>query len=764
MTDNYEPNHARNDESNNRRNLPVEHVAPTALSTNVLHSGYDPMEEDTIDLREYWNVIMRRRWSVLATLAAVVIVVLFVSLIQTPIYRATTLLQIERETGKVLEFEDASQTEKSGDKDFYLTQYELLKSNSLAQRVVDELNLNPKKDQQENQGLVDWVIALFNSTDGKEEAALNDADLKEVSREKIAKIRAFQAALTVEPVRNSRLVKVSFDHPDPILAARIANAVAQNFISMNLEKKFEANAYAKKFLEERIQQVKQKLEEAEKAQVAYAREHKIFNIGSEGGTTSSQNLEGFNEAAAKAEQDRIKAEALYRQMNASRPGELPLELENSLIQQLKASKAKLEADYQDKLKTFKPGYPAMQEMAGQIQELTQQISKEIASVRVSVKNSYEAAKAHEDLMREKLNSSKSEVLDLQSRSIQFNILKREADTNRTLYEGLLQRLKEVSVAGGVGANNMIVVDKAEIPNSKFKPNVSLNLLIALFIGLFGGVGLAFFLEHLDDTFKSGDEIERTLGLPLLGIIPEGEQIDSHVDTLKQLLEDPRSPVAEAFRSARTALQFSTAEGTPKVLGLTSSTMSEGKSTAALCLAINYTQCGYSVLLIDADLRKPSMHKAFGIDNKVGLTNLLTGMETMTNVVKKTSIDNLYFIPTGFLPPNPAELLQGTRMRQLIEVAREKFDLVIFDGPPILGLADALVLGNAVDRFVLVIKAGTTQRTAVKTALKRLKMARIKPLGTILNKLGKKHVGYGYDYHYSYYAYGEKQDKKSKKTG
>ena len=234
MTDTYEPNHASNKDAANRKQLPVEHVESTALSTNVLHGSYDPMEEDTIDLREYWSVIMRRRWSVLATLVAVVIIVLFVTLIQTPIYRATTLLQIERETGKVLEFEDASQSEKTGDKDFYLTQYELLKSNSLAQRVVDELNLNPKKDQDDSKGIVAWVVDLFSSTDGKEDVALNDADIQQISREKIAKIRAFQAALTVEPVRNSRLVKVSFDHADPVLAARIANAVAQSFISMNL--------------------------------------------------------------------------------------------------------------------------------------------------------------------------------------------------------------------------------------------------------------------------------------------------------------------------------------------------------------------------------------------------------------------------------------------------------------------------------------------------------------------------------------------------
>jgi polysaccharide biosynthesis transport protein len=538
-----------------------------------------------------------------------------------------------------------------------------------------------------------------------------------------------------------------------VMAARITNTYAQSFISMNLEKKFEANAYAKTFLEERIRQVKGKLEDAERAQVEYARKNDIYSLDKDGATTSGQNLQEFNAAMAKAEQDRIKAESLYRQTYAQ-ASDLPRELENGLIQQLKSERAKIESDYQDKLKTFKPNYPAMQEMTARIKEINLQISKEVASVRTSVKSSYEAAQRQENMLRSKLSASKGEVLDQQSRSIQFNILKREADTNRQLYDGLLQRLKEVSVAGGVGANNIMVVDKADIPNGRFKPNIKLNLLIGLLLGTLAGVGLAFFIEHLDDTFKSGDDIERTLGLPLLGIIPEVEEVTSIADTLAQINDDAsRSAMAEAFRSARTALQFSTPEGAPKVLGITSSHISEGKTTTSLCLAVNFVQCGYSVLLIDADLRKPSLHRAFEIDNQVGLTNHLAGLSPLSEVIHHTKVDRLFFVPTGPLPPNPAELLQGSKMRDLIEDAKTKFDLVIFDGPPILGLADALILGNAVDRLLLVIRAGTTERSVVKTALKRLRMARVNPIGCILNKLDHKSLGYGYGYHYSYYAYG-----------
>jgi succinoglycan biosynthesis transport protein ExoP len=724
-----------------------------ALSTNVLYRQAEgDFDEDIIDLKEYWSVIYRRRLFILAIMAAVLLLVLTATLIQTPTYKATSLLQIERESTRVVDFDDVNPAERSGDKDFYTTQYELLKSHSLAERVITDLNLAPQSDPSQ-QGLLAWVMRLFEDKEVDSFATVEQAGQLKASSDKIDKVNAFLSSLSIEPVRNSRLVKVSFVSPDPVLAARITNTYAQSFISMNLEKRFEANAYAKTFLEDRLLQVKAKLEEAERAQVEYARQNDIFSFDKEGGTTSGQNLQEFNVAMAKAEQERIKAESLYSQINAQ-SSNLPRELENNLIQQLKSERARIESDYQDKLKTFKPNYPAMQEMTARINEITMQINKEIASVRTAVKSSYEAAQRQESMLRSKLSESKGEVLDQQSRSIQFNILKREADTNRQLYDGLLQRLKEVSVAGGVGANNIMVVDKADIPNNRFKPNIKLNLLIGLLLGTFAGIGLAFFIEYLDDTFKSGDDIERSLGLPLLGIIPDVEGFTSIADVLRHVNDEAsRSAMAEAFRSVRTALQFSTSEGAPKVLGITSSHMSEGKSTTSLSLAINFVQCGYSVLLIDADLRKPSLHKAFGIDNKVGLTNHLVGLSPLSEIIYHTKIDQLFFVPTGLLPPNPAELLQGSKMRELIEDAKTKFDLVIFDGPPILGIADALILGNAVDRLLLVIRAGTTERSVVKTALKRLRMARVNPIGCILNKLDHKRLSYGYGYHYSYYAYG-----------
>jgi len=346
-----------------------------------------------------------------------------------------------------------------------------------------------------------------------------------------------------------------------------------------------------------------------------------------------------------------------------------------------------------------------------------------------------------------LTSSKNEMLDLQTRSIQYNIIKREADTNRQLYDGLLQRLKEVSVAGGVGTNNISVVDQAQIPNKMFKPVLKLNLAIAIILGLVGGIGLALFFEYLDDTFKQASEVERLLGIPVLGLIPESVELNNKVNVVQLMLEDGRSALAEAYRSVRTALQFATAHGAPKLMGVTSTNMGEGKSTSALSIAIQFAQSGQRVLLIDADLRNPSLHRVLGADNTQGLTNCLAGKLQPFEVTLNTTVNNLFAITTGPLPPNPAELLSGKKMQMLLELAADRFDHIIIDSPPILGLADALVIANLVEGMLLVVEAGKTRRAAAQASIKRLLSVRAKPLGCLLTKMSGQAHGYGYEYYY-----------------
>jgi polysaccharide biosynthesis transport protein len=368
-----------------------------------------------------------------------------------------------------------------------------------------------------------------------------------------------------------------------------------------------------------------------------------------------------------------------------------------------------------------------------------------------VKSNYEAALAQETMLSQKLLESKKAVLGVQDRSIQYNILKREVDTNRQLYDGLLQRLKEVGVAGGIGVNNISIVDKADVPSKPYKPNLLLNALVAVFLGLFGGIGLAFLFEHLDDTIKAPDDLEKLLGLAVLGIVPAvkggGEE-----DMALTENADPRSAFAEAHRSVRTALQFSTPKGVPKVLMITSPSVGEGKSTTALSLAIHFAQAGKNVLLIDADLRKASLHKKLGIANDTGLTNYLAGDAQPVEITKSCRIPRVFVVPSGPLPPNPAELISSTKMVSLLNLAAEKFDQVIIDGPPVLGLADAPLLGNLADAAVLIVEAGATSRALARNAVKRLRSTRTALIGGILTKLDPRGNAYGYYQSQYYYQY------------
>ena len=358
-----------------------------------------------------------------------------------------------------------------------------------------------------------------------------------------------------------------------------------------------------------------------------------------------------------------------------------------------------------------------------------------------------------------MDETKRGVLVTRNKEIQYNILKREADTNRTLYEGLLQQYKDIGIAGAVGTNNVAVIDRAQLPGGPYKPNLRMNVLSWLGLGLLAAASIIALLELLDDTFKSPEEIEEQLGLAVLGIIPIS---DGGVLTE---INESSNPIAEAFRSFRTALQFSTDQGAPKTVVVTSAQPGEGKSTTALALAINFSQLGMKVLLIDADLRNPSQHRNLGRPNGAGLSNYLAGGAMPESAFQKTDVDGLYFMASGPLPPNPAELLAGSKMLSLLSTASEKVDAVIVDSPPILGLADAPLLASITAGTLLVIATGQTRRSVVKAALKRLHFARARMVGALMNKCdfrsnyGYSGYGYGYGTDYAaldYYGYGQKK--------
>ena len=712
-----------------------------ALSLDVRDAESGRGEEE-IDLLGYWRIFLKRKWTVLATLAIVFITVLVATLLMTPIYRATATLQIDLEPTKVVEVGATTTAGSQATADYYQTQYELLKSHTLATRVGQQLVAQGARAPQS--GHLSPFALLTRPFHGR--SAVQPAAGAMAAADAQALSEVIKDGLDIEPVRDSRLVRIHFDSASAQFAAQAANAVANGFIASNIERGFDASAYAKKYLEDHLQQLRVKLEDSEKQLVQVAQQERIF--GTLGGQSlSDQNLTQLNAALAVAQDARIRAEARWRQAEAaSGTALLPDMLQNSIIHTLQEKRADLMGQYQDKLSVYKPAYPLMQQLQGQIAEMDKQIKSEVANVKSSVRAEYQAALAQESLLSKQMDTAKNSVLDLEGRSIRYNVLKREVDTNRQLYDGLLQRYKEVGLAGGVTTNNISVVDHAEVPDRPYKPDLLRNLLLAALLGLGLGALLAFFFEYIDDTLKTPEEIERQLGLAVLGIIPRLKNMNPTA-----ALEDVRSPFSEAYRSVRTALQFSTESGAPRSLLITSAIPGEGKSTTALTLAQNFTQLGKRVLLIDADLRNPTLHKTLGLDNSLGLSNCLAGAAKPQDVIHTPQEQNLHVILSGPLPPNPAELLAGPKLLSLLTVAMAKYDQVIIDGPPIMGLADAPIISHVAMGTLLVIDAGQTRKQIAKAAVKRLFSARAHLVGALLTKVNTRAAGYG-GYGYSDYAY------------
>lgn len=725
-----------------------------SMTTPISQVGVlEPAEEDEFDLRKLWSVIVQRRWTILLVTLIVLTLVLAVTYLTTPMYRANLTLQVDREDIRVLKIEGVAPDETTGTGlDYYQTQYGLLKSRNLAQRVIDQLDLVNRPTEVISPNLLARTKEWFGSW---WPLALLQAEKSEPTSEtarKEAIITAFLDNLTIAPVRNSRLVKLSYDSPDPDLAATVLNTLARTYIDFNLERRYDASSYARDFLQQRLQQLKTRLEESEREMVNFASRQGIVNID-ESQNIVSQRLAVINAGLATAEKQRTAAEAVYRQMLETRGHGLNQVLESKIIQTLKETKAKLEAQYQDNLKVFKPGYPAMVQLRGQIDQTDQQIDREVANIRGAITATYEAAKTEEILLNKNLNQLKRDVLEQQGRSIQLNIVRREVDTNRELYNGLLQRYKEIGVAAGVGTNNISVVDEAKAPRTPNSPQSFQNALLALMIGLLGGIGMAFLREHLDNTFKQADEVEKVLGLPVLGMIPWVQRKRGETRSIALMgFDQPGSIIAEAHRSLCATLAFSTHSGLPRSLAVTSSMVGEGKSTSVISLAIQFARTGKKVLVIDADLRNPSIHRILELNNEVGLTNLLTGDHARSvNIAKPTHISNLFVIPSGPLPPNPAELLSSFRMGDLLVMASEKFDHVLVDCPPVLDLADALILGHLCDGALLSIDVENTRRNQVRAACKRLRRARVHMIGVFLTKVQLQYEAYGYYHDSSYYG-------------
>lgn len=706
--------------------------------------GTSGNENSAFDLTLYWGLLVKHRFLIIGSVLAALSIGVAVTLLLTPVYTATATLQIDREASRVLNTEDEAPREAMMQgEEFFQTQYGLLRSRSLAERVIESLGLARSDETLKGLGIDPSTI------NGQTPAA------RTVARREAA-LEAVRANLGVSPVRGSRLVTVSYNSPDPAVSARVANAFAENFIQSNLDRKFESSTYARDFLEERLTQTKARLEEAERQLVAYAANQQIITLdrssdaegggGAGGESLTSRNLTALNGSLATATAARIAAEERWRQARSSPIMSLAEVLQNPSIQRLTEEQARLTAEYEQKSSTYQPDYPEMVRLKAQIDESESQIQTIANNIRASIQSQYVVAANQERALQGRVTGLTGEVVDLRDRSIQYNILQRELDTTRTLYEGLLQRYKEVGVAGGLTNNNISIVDTAEIPAKPSGPKLMVNLSLALLIGLGFAIVAALVSEALDETLATPDDVEQKLGLPVLGVIPllpKGE-------TAAAAFRDIRSAFAEAYYSLRMALEFSSTNGTPASLLITSARPAEGKSTTSYATALNLARLGRRVLLIDGDLRNPSMHRTMGLDNTLGMSNLLSGAHDLRGIVQATQQSNLFFIASGPLPPNPAELLARDSLQKFLRKAMGEFDHVIIDGPPVLGFADAPVLASAVLGTIFVLESNGTRRGQARGALRRLKLAQARILGVAMTKFNAQKATYGgYDYAYDY---------------
>jgi succinoglycan biosynthesis transport protein ExoP len=676
-----------------------------------------------LNLATIWRILMEWRWLILGTTAVAVAGAIIVTLLTTPLYRAQAVLELNPPAVEIMENSKAKSIGE--EKGFLATQYGLLQSRNLAERVAQDLNLASKPE------------FVSQAPD-------------RATRQKIA-AAILQGNFDVQPVPGSRLVKINYSSPSPALAAQIVNSFADNFINSNLERRYEASSYARHFLERQLAKVKTELEKSERLAVAYAQQQSIINTGggdNPGDTASlpGASLVALNDALSAAQTKRITAEQRYRQASAATAGDVAQGTAS-----LRQQHAALEADYQEKLAQFKPDYPEMVRLRSKITSLEQAIREEAGVVAggraTTLLAEYRAAAAEERSIEGRVAALKGTVLNLRGRSIQYNILQREVDTNRSLYDALLQKYKEIGVAGGIGQNLVSVVDRAQTPGGAYTPNLMLNLLMGLGLGLVAGLAAALALEFINDTIKTPDDVRDKLRLPSLGVIPKKKGSDA----LSEELKDQSSPISEAYFSLRTSLQFTTDTGAPKSLLITSTRAAEGKSSTTLALAQNFARLGNRVLLVDGDLRKPAF--VTGLDPTEGLSKLLTNSDALEKHILATQFENLSLLPCGPLPPNPAELLASPRLKAIIAEASEKFDMVIVDGPPVLGLADAPLLATVCRGTLLVIESGKTRTKAALDAINRLRSSGGHLLGAVLTKFRHQAHGYGYGYSYEPYRYG-----------
>jgi capsular exopolysaccharide synthesis family protein len=724
----------------------------------------------TIDIRDYFGFLFRRKWLIVTIMMVMAVLALIYTSTLPKIYKANVLLQINNQATMIFD-KDGRTVSNIGAGEFYKTQYRLLTSRSLAQRVIEQTGLeqellkageqNPLKEfytKLKSRLMGDGPSESSSSADQAEttEDAPMSADALEARDQMLVNI--FLSKLKVEPEKYSALVRVYFSDTNNKLAARVVNALAQNFIDQSLDRRLGAANYTKGYIEGRIEKIKAELLDAEEKLVEYAKEHSIIRYDDRQSVVMDR-LTRYSQAQADAEVVLEKSRAAYTQFEESGGDIHAVALSNEVIRDLKKQLATLEAKYQEQLTIYKPGYPAMKRLRQQIQESQVQIDKEAERTGGSLKARYEQSLKEVELLKGNMAELTTDLLELQTTNIQYNTLQRELDNKKKVFDALIEKYSKLNIVDELGANNIFIVDHAAIPRGHSEPSMRKNVMLGALIGLFLGVVIAFVLESLDDSIKDVEDFEHIAGFPVLGTVPlekladARDSKDKETDTRLVAMfshTEPQSALAESFRSMRTALMFSTSAGAPQCLMATSSMPSEGKSTIVINMAITFSQKSNSnVLLIDADLRNPSLHRYLDLDNNNGLSDYLTSAKNLTDVTQPTEVPGVFAISAGLVPPDPVELLSSPKMLELLAEVRERFDYIIIDTPPVIGLADALVVSDIVDATIIIANQGKTRKRQLLQALTLLRRAQAHLLGGVLNKVETKNSKYGYGYYYGH---------------
>ena len=748
--------------------------------------GHGFAADEAVHLRDYLRVLQKRRKLVAGIFVAFVGVAAIASFASTRLYTATAKIQIERQAPQVapvqgLEQIDAPVYDKY---DYYETQYDILASRTVAARTIKALGLDSDArfvgaPQLEGKGIVarlkNVIGSLFPAGEEEPPAAVEELGVDP------GWIDQYEAMLDIEPVRNSRLVKVSFTSEVPTLSAEVANKHVEEYVNSSLDQRLETTARAKEFLEEELAKAKERVDSAEVTLNQFRKEKGIIAL--DGGTSDivAARLGALNARFTDAQAERIRLEGQYRLIEKRDYESLPDVLKSMLVQQLKQEASKIEIEVAELSKTFLPSFPTMQEALARQAQAQARLRAEITKIVEGIRSGYLAAQAREAELAKQLEEQRQRALAQKDVGAEYNTLARDVETARDLYASLLQRLKDVDVAQEVKVSNVSVVDAAATPLRASYPRTLFNLFLATFAGLFFGTAAAFLVDYFDDTVKTPEDVEKRLALATLGIVPAfaspavsyGEPGgDRHradgasTRTSKSPTTDlvvanaPRSVVAESYRAIRTAILMSTADNAPQAMLFTSGAAAEGKTVTAVNQAVTLADSGANVLIVDADIRKPRIHSLLGLSNATGLSTYLAGQIDLEKIIQPVPLDgnalrgSLHALPSGPFPPNPAELLGSRRMRETLAILRERYDFIVIDSPPVLPVTDAVVLSGMVDGVVLVVRGQETPIDVVNKARDRLRFAGATILGVVLNDVDLASGDYDRYHRYSYSYYGD----------